>query len=217
MARNRQKDNSMLLLAVIVVGVLVALALFWFESGRPQIGSEESPSPSVTITVKSSTDNQTANLRRLGNPDPKLTPGAINPDVTQANIARTICKSGWTATIRPSSSYTTTLKKKQIVQYGYSDTRTASYEEDHLISLELGGAPRDEANLWPEPYVLSDNGKDVGARAKDRYENWLNAQVCSGKMKLLDAQQAIANDWVGHWLSVAPSVSSSGIISNSDD
>jgi hypothetical protein len=24
------------------------------------------------------------------------------------------------------------------------------YEEDHLISLELGGAPRDPKNLWPQ-------------------------------------------------------------------
>src|SRR5216683_2609243 len=26
----------------------------------------------------------------------------------------------------------------------------AHYEEDHLVSLELGGHPRDPRNLWPE-------------------------------------------------------------------
>jgi len=28
----------------------------------------------------------------------------------------------------------------------------ACYEEDHLISLENGGDPKDPKNLWPEPY-----------------------------------------------------------------
>src|SRR5262249_1396344 len=43
------------------------------------------------------------------------TPGAVNPGVTQANINETICKSGWTATIRPRVSYTTNFKKQQLV------------------------------------------------------------------------------------------------------
>ena len=68
-------------------------------------------------------------------PDPVLTPGATNPAVTQATIGTTICLPGWTATIRPPASYTTRLKTQQIVAYGYADTRTADYEEDHLISL----------------------------------------------------------------------------------
>jgi hypothetical protein len=40
-------------------------------------------------------------------PDPKITPGAINERVTQANIHGTIGKKGWTRTIRPPVSYTT--------------------------------------------------------------------------------------------------------------
>ncbi|MBV8598859.1 MAG: hypothetical protein JO017_08565, partial [Actinobacteria bacterium] len=32
---------------------------------------------------------------------PTLTPGATNPDVTQATIGSTICVRGWTATVRP--------------------------------------------------------------------------------------------------------------------
>ena len=34
-------------------------------------------------------------------PDPRFTPGAINPDVTQENIDSTICVPGFTKTIRP--------------------------------------------------------------------------------------------------------------------
>jgi len=43
-------------------------------------------------------------------PDPALTPGAINSDVTQDNIHNTVCVRGWTKTVRPPSFYTTRLK-----------------------------------------------------------------------------------------------------------
>ncbi|MGY5122874.1 aminotransferase class I/II-fold pyridoxal phosphate-dependent enzyme, partial [Streptomyces sp. 900105755] len=34
-------------------------------------------------------------------------------------------------------SYTTALKKKQIVEYGYTDTSTSDYEEDREVAAEL--------------------------------------------------------------------------------
>src|SRR5206468_11785838 len=46
------------------------------------------------------------------------TPGVVNPDVTQANIATTVCKHGWTRTIRPPTDYTNALKLKQMREYG---------------------------------------------------------------------------------------------------
>jgi len=61
----------------------------------------------------------------------------------------------------------------------------------HLISLELGGAPADVANLWPEPW----NG-DSSAHQKDAVENFLNCQVCRGTIQLVDAQRMIATDWL---------------------
>ena len=81
-------------------------------------------------------------------PNSARTPGTTNPAVTQANIGQTICVSGYTATIRPDSSITTELKKEQLASgYTYKgDTATGAYEEDHLISLEIGGAPNVEAN-----------------------------------------------------------------------
>jgi len=132
-----------------------------------------------------------------GEPNPSLTPGALNPAVTQATIDSTICVSGWTATIRPSESFTDALKVKQIGQYGYSDTKTSSYEEDHLISLELGGAPADARNLWPEPYTdsLSD-GRPTGAYTKDAFETKLKDEVCSGSVTLAKAQSEIGDHWV---------------------
>jgi len=120
-------------------------------------------------------------------PDAGCTPGATNPQVTQSNIKSTTCKSGWTATIRPPVSVTDKLKREGIGAYGYTDKSMRSYEEDHLISLELGGAPDDPKNLWPEP--------GASPNPKDKVENALNAAVCDGHVKLADAQHAIATNW----------------------
>jgi hypothetical protein len=109
-----------------------------------------------------------------------LTPGVLNPDVTQATIAATICRRGWTRTIRPPVSYTNDLKAKGLRQYRLRGPPSA-FQEDHLISLELGGDPRDPRNLWPEPYPR--------AAAVDRIENELNDLVCRGKLSLADAQR----------------------------
>ncbi|MFC5722890.1 hypothetical protein ACFP1Z_22240 [Streptomyces gamaensis] len=127
---------------------------------------------------------------RLPLPDSSCQPGAYNPDVTQDTIGSTICTPGWTKTVRPPASYTNALKVRQIHEYGYSDTDTADYEEDHLVPLELGGAPRDPKNLWPEPRYGSQPAED-----KDTVENRLKRAVCDGDAKLDDARSAIATDW----------------------
>jgi hypothetical protein len=111
--------------------------------------------------------------------DPLRTPGVLNPDVTQANIRSTICRHGWTSTIRPPSSYTDELKRKQMRLYGESGS-LSDFQEDHLISLELGGDPTDPRNLWPEPYPR--------AAEVDKIENELNAEVCSGRLPRAPAQ-----------------------------
>jgi len=125
--------------------------------------------------------------------------GATNPNISQANIGRTICNPHWsTRSIRPPASYTTGLKIRQLRQYGWSDQNPADYEEDHLISLEIGGHPRDPNNLWPEPWEnkgarLAATG--TGAESKDVVENRCHRAVCSGQISLAEAQQEIATDW----------------------
>jgi hypothetical protein len=119
-------------------------------------------------------------------PDPIRYPGVTNPAVTQENIHRTICVSGWTKTIRPPTSYTNKLKAVQMKQEDLSGT-PREYEEDHLIPLQLGGHPTDPGNLWPEPWPA--------ARKKDVVETRLKRWVCSGKVPLAAAQEAIAMDW----------------------
>jgi hypothetical protein len=112
--------------------------------------------------------------------DPVRTPGVLNPDVTQATIATTICVQGWTRTVRPPTEYTNALKFRQMRAYGETGP-PSGFQEDHLISLELGGHPTDPRNLWPEPYPR--------AAQVDAIENELNAQVCGGSLTLAQAQQ----------------------------
>jgi hypothetical protein len=66
------------------------------------------------------------------------------------------------------------------------------YEEDHLISLELGGDPKDPKNLWPEPYKTWI--PDGGAGYKDKAEKYLNGRVCQGSITLSEAQKLIVAD-----------------------
>jgi hypothetical protein len=107
------------------------------------------------------------------------TPGVLNPDVRQDTIGQTICVRGWTRTVRPSTDYTSQLKLEQMREYGLTGA-PGDYQEDHLISLELGGHPTDPRNLWPEPYSR--------ASAVDSIENDLNSKVCSGELTLESAQ-----------------------------
>jgi hypothetical protein len=127
-------------------------------------------------------------------PNSKITPGVLNTSVTQANIKSNICKPGWTATIRPTVSYTNKLKDDQLKTTYLSyvkiwGPKPESYEEDHLISLQLGGNPTDPKNLFPQPYAGNN------ARKKDIVETKLKRLVCAGTLKLVDAQKMIATDW----------------------
>lgn len=124
-------------------------------------------------------------------PDPALTPGAVNPDVTQANIRNTVCVKGWTKTVRPPASYTNRLKKRQLRQLGYVDSNPRVFEEDHLIPLSLGGHPTDARNLWPQP-----RESEWGADRKDELEFALYKGVCRGEVSLEDARRAFATNWI---------------------
>jgi hypothetical protein len=178
--RNRKSPVALL------IAVLVLLAVSWFI--RTQFSAPAKNSQETNRSVPA----------HLGPrdiyPDPARTPGATNPDITQENIRETICNPRWsTKSIRPEAGYTNRLKVEQIGEYGYADSRLRDYEEDHFIPLELGGNPTDPRNLWPEPFQTSI--ADGGAHAKDKVENYLHAEVCSGSLTLEQAQREIAEDW----------------------
>jgi hypothetical protein len=124
-----------------------------------------------------------------GLPDRACTPGATDPAVTQANVATTICRIGYTKTVRPPYSVTHPIKIERMRAYGVGGS-LSGYELDHLIPLEVGGAPSDVANLWPEPLTGSH-----GALAKDVVERQLHDDVCAHRISLADAQRRFAVDW----------------------
>ena len=143
----------------------------------------ESTSTSTTSsTTETSTTTATVPVQQFVLPDPDITPGALNRTVRQSTIEKTICKSGWTKTIRPPVSYTNALKIQQMPLY-LEGGSPSDYEEDHFIPLELGGAPRNPKNLWPEPHAQS--------KLSDPLENQLKRRVCNGLMSLKRARAAI--------------------------
>lgn len=121
-------------------------------------------------------------------PDPACTPGATEGGLSLSQL----CPVARTRAIRPPVSYTEELKRRQLAVYGYpgiAQPGLREVEEDHLIPLELGGAPSDERNLWPQP--------GASPNEKDRVEDAAHSAVCSGRMSLPEAQQRIAQDWYG--------------------
>lgn len=126
-------------------------------------------------------------------PDAGCTPGALNPAVTQATLNTTICRGGWTSTVRPAERITRPEKLASMSSYG-DGSLTSAFEYDHVVPLELGGAVNDPRNLWPEPGYSVRSGFYLNP--KDRLERVLNRLVCSGGMSLAQAQRKIATDWV---------------------
>lgn len=72
--------------------------------------NNSSGSISSSRALSSLTIPTTRHIVNGGLSDPKCTPRAINPPVTQDNIKTTICVPSYTKTIRPPVSYTTPLK-----------------------------------------------------------------------------------------------------------
>ena len=108
-----------------------------------------------------------------------------------------------TSTVR--DSITSPAEKREVYQrYGIPhpmNNRGGNQvcEIDHLVALELGGADT-MANLWPECSPGYRNWDGSGFRDKDRFENYLRRQVCSGSLELAEAQAEIATDWFKYWV-----------------
>jgi hypothetical protein len=51
---------------------------------------------------------------KIAVPDHDLFPGALNSEVTQSTIKKTICVPKWTDKVRPTSAFTTRIKVSQL-------------------------------------------------------------------------------------------------------
>jgi hypothetical protein len=97
-----------------------------------------------------------------------------------------LCAPGYrTRSYRPPSGETTRVKY-DVVEPAYG-LRGVRGELDHLVPLELGGS-NDLSNLWLEAGPIPN--------PKDRVEDRLHGEVCSGVLPLRTAQEEIARDWL---------------------
>ena len=206
------------LYSVIGVAVLIIVFVLAISSSNPQPSTQaqntdviasttpaqKATSSTATVSVPSNQVPITTSLAAstqpqygvqtktsgcVGNqtlPDPACSPGAVLTTNTSV-----ICVSGYTQTVRnvPDSE-----KEKVFAEYGIDWSLHSGYEVDHIISLELGGS-NDISNLFPESYSIQ-----YGARVKDKLENYLHDQVCSGKLSIAAAQSEISTNWLKYYL-----------------
>jgi len=127
----------------------------------------------------------------LSVPDLTITPGVV-----AITDMETVCNTSWGKDKR---HVTAAMKRQVFAAYGLKgntdkactrDKHGRRCEIDHLISRELGGADEVD-NLWPQPY----GSKPWNAVMKDRVENRLHRDVCSGVISLAHAQNEIRLDW----------------------
>jgi hypothetical protein len=117
-------------------------------------------------------------------PDAGCTPGTRYRRVGKREVC-TPCYAGQVRNVPQS--------RKDAVYRAYGMTRHFNGQDgevDHLVSLELGGTNA-TANLFPEAASPS-----PGSHEKDRLENRLHNDICSGNITVRHAQHLIAGNWV---------------------
>ena len=193
--------------AVRNAGVLVLCLSIYCAAqtatGTPgQITCDNCPVPG--IDPKGSTPFATADTShgcktgaRIGFPipDPKCTPGAINPTVTLEVLKNPAFR---TACVRDCATPLTVKDSAyglySIAHPSNNQGPTQTCELDHLVSLELGGADTLD-NIWPQ---CGPSQVALAARyfkQKDMVENFLAFRVKTGKMILADVQKGVATNW----------------------
>ena len=165
---------------VMVVAVLTVLPGCGGDSGQPM--SPGSSPPSAAGPAASPTSATTSDSRPNTRPPGAVAGALADPPPTLGEL----CTPGYTRTVRPPRPTPTPSSAASWPTSG-TPTGTTHYEEDHLVPLSIGGAPRDERNLWPQPWPE--------ARDKDREEDALHIGVCTHRMSLAEAQRKIVADW----------------------
>jgi hypothetical protein len=178
--------SQRIVIGVVLIAFVVA-AVVLFRGGGGGGGLTPTPRPS-SAPINAAAYQPGVRSKSTGcavanpYPDTACTPGAVLTSDVQA-----ICAKGYASTVRnvPQSE-----KNAVYAEYGIKTHKSGEYEVDHLISLELGGS-NDLANLWPEAAK-----PQPGFHEKDKVENYLHDQVCTGKISLADAQRRIATAWL---------------------
>lgn len=97
-----------------------------------------------------------------------LTVSILNAAVTDQTLAQTVCRPGWSADYRRHHPVRLKVRK--------------GFVRDHVVSIELGGNSSAQ-NVRYQP--------TAEAKSKDLIERRLHREVCSGRMRLGEAQKLI--------------------------
>ncbi|HLW00003.1 MAG TPA: HNH endonuclease [Ktedonobacterales bacterium] len=173
-----------------VLGGLLIFSSFFGGCALPTPSSSSSSTTPSSATPRWGVQTKTSGCKVNGAlQDAACTPGDILPNVTKSQV----CTSGYATSVRnvPQSE-----KNQVYAEYGITSHKAGQYEVDHLVSLELGGS-NNISNLWPEAA-----SPKPGFHEKDKVENYLNSQVCSGAISLQQAQVQIATDWLAVYQSM---------------
>ncbi len=171
----RRSTRLLLTAGILLLIVLAAATLWWRYTKNNRESALYYDPPARTKT--------SGCVIKHALPDPGCTPGAVDKSAT----VEIICGRS-TKEVRNTSR---SIDKATFAAYGVSRNDGVKRENDHLISLELGGADNDIANHFPQPYEdseklirgeLSDN--ELGAHAKDKVENWFHQRLCDQKNKV---------------------------------
>jgi hypothetical protein len=155
------------------------------------------PKQSAALAEATKTTGCDSGIKKNGFsvPDPKCTPGSINPTVKLSTLKN---KNFTTSCVRDKA---TSAPKKKTTYAAYGITppqsntgKTQTCELDHLISIELGGADTLD-NIWPQCGPADAELAQRYFKIKDGVENYLNVQVKAGQLTLDEAQKKIASDW----------------------
>jgi len=154
------------------------------------------PTASEALTQK--TVQQHCAAKRSRNypiPDPRCTPGAINPTVTLAVLQggkfRTGCERNQASSVAAKNQ---TYDEYDVPHPDDNRGRNQVCELDHVVSLELGGADTVD-NIWPQCGPDHVTLAKRYFKIKDGVENYLAVQVRDGNIDLKTAQRGIAKDW----------------------
>lgn len=112
-------------------------------------------------------------------PIKSITPGFANPSIGKSQICSHI--------ERPRVDRQSKKIQNLFLQYGISTSEQSNYTIDHLIPVELGGSS-DVANLWPQRTTPD-------SHVKDKLENRLKDDICTGAISVQEAQQSYVSDW----------------------
>ncbi len=193
----RRRSSSSLGGVLLIIVVIVAYFLLR-QQGNGTSGTNPGTVPGTTpgITATRSSGGTSSGNHQFGVqtktsgcqvngplPDSACTPGAIIDTATKDQI----CVSGYARSVR---NVPQSVKEQSYSEYGIASRSPGQFEVDHLVSLELGGS-NDISNLWPEAA-----SPVPGFHEKDKVENYLHDQVCSGAISLHDAQVEIATNWI---------------------